>query len=230
MNSSVTAIVLAAGTGSRMKSDVKKQFIELEGKPLVWYALNQFDKSEVDEIVVVTGQEDIEYFKTEIVEKYNIKKVTKIVTGGSERYLSVLNGINVATGKYVLIHDGARALVDQTIIKRCLDSLEDSDASVVGVMAKDTIKLVGEDQIIEKTLPRERLFIAQTPQCFKTSVIKDAYSAMEQEKIDFVPTDDTSIVERFGNTRIRVVEGEYYNIKVTTPEDIQIAKKYLKKN
>ena len=114
----ITAIVLAAGSGSRMKSKTKKQFMEIKGKPVIWYSLFEFEKSRVDEIILVTGKEDIDYCKKEIVEKYNLKKIKNVVAGGSERYESVYNGLKEVTGNIVLIHDGARPLINNEIIER----------------------------------------------------------------------------------------------------------------
>lgn len=116
----ITAIVLAAGSGSRMKSKTKKQFMEIKGKLVIWYSLFEFEKSRVDEIILVTGKEDIDYCKKEIVEKYNLKKIKNVVAGGSERYESVYNGLKEVTGNIVLIHDGARPLINNEIIERSI--------------------------------------------------------------------------------------------------------------
>ena len=214
----ITAIVLAAGSGSRMKSKTKKQFMEIKGKPVIWYSLFEFEKSRVDEIILVTGKEDIDYCKKEIVEKYNLKKIKNVVAGGSERYESVYNGLKEVTGNIVLIHDGARPLINNEIIERSIEGTIKSDACVVGVPVKDTIK-------------RSELWITQTPQSFKTDLVKMAYKKMKEElekgNTTLNITDDAMVVEEFTTNQVRFVQGDYKNIKVTTPEDIDIAELFI---
>ena len=190
----ITAIVLAAGSGSRMKSKTKKQFMEIKGKPVIWYSLFEFEKSRVDEIILVTGKEDIDYCKKEIVEKYNLKKIKNVVAGGSERYESVYNGLKEVTGNIVLIHDGARPLINNEIIERSIEGTIKSDACVVGVPVKDTIKRANKEGYIIDTLNI---------------------------------TDDAMVVEEFTTNQVRFVQGDYKNIKVTTPEDIDIAELFI---
>ena len=242
----ITAIVLAAGSGSRMKSKTKKQFMEIKGKPVIWYSLFEFEKSRVDEIILVTGKEDIDYCKKEIVEKYNLKKIKNVVAGGSERYESVYNGLKEVTGNIVLIHDGARPLINNEIIERSIEGTIKSDACVVGVPVKDTIKsdacVVGvpvkdtikrankEGYIID-TPNRSELWITQTPQSFKTDLVKMAYKKMKEElekgNTTLNITDDAMVVEEFTTNQVRFVQGDYKNIKVTTPEDIDIAELFI---
>lgn len=224
--SKVTAIVLAAGSGSRMKSQTKKQFMELKGKPVIWYSLFAFEQSEVNQIILVTGKEDIEYCKKNIVEKYGLKKVAAIVPGGKERYESVYLGLREAKGEIVLIHDGARPLISGDIIKRCIEGAECYDACVAGMPVKDTIKITKEDNIIDSTPERERVWITQTPQAFKYELIKKAYDNMNKSKSIKV-TDDAMVVEKYGSHEVRFVEGSYSNIKITTPEDIALAETLL---
>ena len=142
----ITAIVLAAGTGSRMKSKEKKQFMKINGKPVIWYSLFQFEKSIVDEVILVTGEEDIEYCNENIVKQYNLKKVKHIIAGGSERYESVYNGLKKTTGDIVLIHDGARPMLNQKTIARCIEGAKKYKACVAGVATKDTVKIVDKDK------------------------------------------------------------------------------------
>lgn len=176
----ITVIVLAAGSGSRMKSKTKKQFMEIKGKPVIWYSLFEFEKSRVDEIILVTGKEDIDYCKKEIVEKYNLKKIKNVVAGGSERYESVYNGLKEVTGNIVLIHDGARPLINNEIIERSIEGTIKSDACVVGVPVKDTIKRANKEGYIIDTPNRSELWITQTPQSFKTDLVKMAYKKNER--------------------------------------------------
>ena len=227
----ITAIVLAAGSGSRMKSKTKKQFMEIKGKPVIWYSLFEFEKSRVDEIILVTGKEDIDYCKKEIVEKYNLKKIKNVVAGGSERYESVYNGLKEVTGNIVLIHDGARPLINNEIIERSIEGAIKSDACVVGVPVKDTIKRADKEGYIIDTPNRSELWITQTPQSFKTDLVKMAYKKMKGElekgNTTLNITDDAMVVEEFTTNQVRFVQGDYKNIKVTTPEDIDIAELFI---
>ena len=227
----ITAIVLAAGSGSRMKSKIKKQFMEIKGKPVIWYSLFEFEKSRVDEIILVTGKEDIDYCKKEIVEKYNLKKIKNVVAGGSERYESVYNGLKEVTGNIVLIHDGARPLINNEIIERSIEGTIKSDACVVGVPVKDTIKRANKEGYIIDTPNRSELWITQTPQSFKTDLVKMAYKKMKEElekgNTTLNITDDAMVVEEFTTNQVRFVQGDYKNIKVTTPEDIDIAELFI---
>lgn len=227
----ITAIVLAAGSGSRMKSKTKKQFMEIKGKLVIWYSLFEFEKSRVDEIILVTGKEDIDYCKKEIVEKYNLKKIKNVVAGGSERYESVYNGLKEVTGNIVLIHDGARPLINNEIIERSIEGTIKSDACVVGVPVKDTIKRANKEGYIIDTPNRSELWITQTPQSFKTDLVKMAYKKMKEElekgNTTLNITDDAMVVEEFTTNQVRFVQGDYKNIKVTTPEDIDIAELFI---
>ena len=227
----ITAIVLDAGSGSRMKSKTKKQFMEIKGKPVIWYSLFEFEKSRVDEIILVTGKEDIDYCKKEIVEKYNLKKIKNVVAGGSERYESVYNGLKEVTGNIVLIHDGARPLINNEIIERSIEGTIKSDACVVGVPVKDTIKRANKEGYIIDTPNRSELWITQTPQSFKTDLVKMAYKKMKEElekgNTTLNITDDAMVVEEFTTNQVRFVQGDYKNIKVTTPEDIDIAELFI---
>lgn len=227
----ITAIVLAAGSGSRMKSKTKKQFMEIKGKPVIWYSLFEFEKSRVDEIILVTGKEDIDYCKKEIVEKYNLKKIKNVVAGGSERYESVYNGLKEVTGNIVLIHDGARPLINNEIIERSIEGTIKSDACVVGVPVKDTIKRANKEGYIIDTPNRSELWITQTPQSFKTDLVKMAYKKMKEElekgNTTLNITDDAMVVKEFTTNQVRFVQGDYKNIKVTTPEDIDIAELFI---
>lgn len=221
-----TAVVLAAGSGSRMKSTVKKQFMDLLGKPLIYYALHAFQNSPVDHIVLVTGEDAIEYCQKDIVDKYNFTKVKAIVSGGKERYESVFNALNIVEDEYVLIHDGARAFVDDEIIVRAMHGVDEYKACVIGMPVKDTIKVSDTDGYAVDTPKRSALWQVQTPQCFVTEEIKKAYSIMMEGNQDGI-TDDAMVMEQFGERRIKLLEGSYHNIKITTPEDILIGEAFL---
>ena len=226
--SKFTAIVLAAGSGSRMHSEVKKQYMELEGYPLIYYALKSFSESPVDDIILVTGLEDIEYCRNEIVMRYGFVKVTTIVAGGKERYDSVYNGLNAAIdADYVLIHDGARPFVTDAMIRSSMDAVVKYDAVTVAVPTKDTIKVVDDDGFGVETLDRSVLWNVQTPQSFNRNMLLGAYKDMRTLN-DTKITDDTVIIERYANKSVKIIEGDYRNIKVTTPEDINLAKEFLR--
>lgn len=224
----VTAIILAAGKGSRMLSETPKQFMEISGKPLIYYSLKTFDESMIDDIVVVTNEQYIQYCWN-IIEEYQIKKVKTIVCGGSERYWSVLNGLKACVGsEYVLIHDSARPCVTDKMIKDSIEEVRRCGACTVGVPVKDTIKVVNEKREGIDTPPRESLWQVQTPQSFKYGDILSAYQKMQQSG-DKDITDDTMIIERYLGRITKMVQGDYCNIKVTTPEDLMVAEIFLKK-
>ena len=223
-----TAIVLAAGQGKRMGTKVQKQYLEISGKPVLFYSLDTFQKSDIiDDIILVVGENQEEYCQKEIVEKFHITKVRKIVTGGAERYHSVWNGLKQIEGDgYVFIHDGARPFVTAEILLRAYETVQKEKACVVGMPVKDTIKIADEEGFAKETPNRSRVWMVQTPQVFETFLIKNAYSLlMEQETIQV--TDDAMVVETMLQKKVKLVEGSYENIKITTPEDLKIAEVFL---
>ncbi|MBE5962395.1 MAG: 2-C-methyl-D-erythritol 4-phosphate cytidylyltransferase [Lachnospiraceae bacterium] len=222
-----TAIVLAAGMGSRMQSKIAKQYMLLCGKPVLYYSLAAFEQSEVDDIILVVGKEEIEYCKREIVERYEITKVRAIVTGGSERYLSVINGLDCVVGAdYVMVHDGARPFVTPGMIAELLNALKEKEALVVGVPSKDTVKLVDANGMVTETPDRKTVYNIQTPQAFSYSLLRSAYDKLLEEKAVMV-TDDAMVVEQMLGAKVTVVMGSYQNIKITTPEDMIVAEAFL---
>ena len=223
-----TAIVLSAGKGSRMGSSVHKQYLLLCGRPVIYYTLKAFEESLVDEIVLVTGEGEEEYCRKEIVEKYKLHKVTKIVKGGKERYHSVFQGLSACEHTdYVLIHDGARPFIGQEVIRHIMDEVQKNHACIAAVPVKDTIKKVDENGKVEDTPPRKSLYTVQTPQAFSYSLIYDSYQKMIADGREDV-TDDAMVVEQETGTKILLVEGSYQNIKITTPEDLAIAEAFLR--
>lgn len=226
----ITAIVLAAGKGSRMHSEIPKQYLELCGKPVLYYSLKRFEESLVNDIILVAGKEDITYCKKDIVEKYQLYKVKQIVEGGTERYWSVRNGLNAAVGAdYVLIHDSARPCLTVDMIEQSILEVIQSGACTLGVPVKDTIKIVDQHCMGIETPPRDYLWQVQTPQSFSYKDIIKAYHRMEQE-MNVNITDDTMIMERYLDKKTKLILGDYCNIKITTPEDLLIAKIFLEKN
>ena len=223
-----TAIVLAGGSGKRMGLSVKKQYIEICNKPLLYYSVHAFEKSDVDEIVLVVTPGDENYVKKEIVEKYGFKKVSAIVPGGKERYNSVYEGLKVTRGDYVLIHDGARAFVTKEIIRRAMDGAKEYGACVVGMPVKDTIKVADDDGYVKDTPERSSLWMVQTPQAFSYPLVKDAYEKVLAKDATGV-TDDAMVVELATDQKVKLIEGSYDNIKVTTIDDLDVAENILKK-
>lgn len=225
-----TAIVLAAGQGKRMGTKVQKQYLEIAGKPVLYYSLHAFEKSAViDEIILVVGENQSEYCKDEIVSKYGISKVKKIVQGGAERYHSVWNGLQeVEDDSYVFIHDGARPFVDEEILNRAYNDVEKCKACVVGMPVKDTIKLADSEGYVNETPERSLVWMIQTPQVFDVALVKKAYALlMEQDSIQV--TDDAMVVEQMLGHKVKLTLGSYENIKITTPEDLDIAEIFVKK-
>ena len=166
------AIVLAAGRGSRMNSGIQKQFMELGGYPLIYYALQVFEHSSVDEVILVTGKNETDWCRREIVDKYGFCKVRSVVPGGSERYLSVYEGLRAAQEPdIVLIHDGARPFVTDEIINRTIQSALESGSGIAAVPAKDTVRIVDETGTAVLTPPRDRVWMMQTPQAFRYPLI-----------------------------------------------------------
>ena len=222
-----TAIVLAGGQGTRMGTAVQKQYIELCGKPVLYYALHTFQNSGViDEIILVVGEGQEEYCRQNIVEKYEITKVSKVVVGGTERYYSVWNGLQEVSEGYVFIHDGARPFVSGEMIARVYEEVQKYGACVVGMPVKDTIKIADEDGFSRETPNRKDVWMIQTPQVFETGLVKEAYEALLHEK-EISATDDATAVEQMLGRKVKLVVGSYENIKITTPEDLKIAQALL---
>ncbi len=224
----VSAIILAAGKGSRMNSDTAKQFMEINGKPLLYYSLRVFDASIVDEIILVTRGSDIDYVRTEIVERYGFQKVRRIVAGGKERFNSVSKGLKACDkrNKIIMIHDAARPCVTNRMILDSISGARRFKACTVAMPVKDTIKIVDENGFGVETPDRRTLYQLQTPQTFERGVLEEAYDRLRLSG-DTDITDDTMILERYMDIQSKMIEGSYENIKVTTPEDIKIAEAYL---
>lgn len=226
------AIVLAAGQGKRMGTKVQKQFLEVEGKPVLYYSLETFEASSlIDEVVLVVGNGLVDYCQKEIVDKYHFHKVKRIVIGGKKRYESVYLGLKAfmeSAPEYVFIHDGARPFVDNAMLERAYHEVVKTKACVVGMPSKDTIKVVNESGVVVETPDRKYLWQVQTPQVFAYELIKDAYSElMANETIQV--TDDAMVLETVKGIPVKLVEGSYENIKITTPEDLFVAEAFLKK-
>lgn len=225
-NKFVSAVIVSAGNSTRM-GGINKQFLEIKGIPVLVHTLSVFDKAEcIDEIVVVTRKSDIEDVKS-LISSYDIKKVSKIVKGGETRQISVLNGVVSTSDKtnIIAVHDGARPLVTEKIINDTLEQAVLFSAAATGVKVKDTVKQVNDDNDIVATPDRNYLRFIQTPQIFDKSLYLDAVNTVENSK-DF--TDDCMLIEAYGKI-VKFVDGDYENIKITTPEDVELAECYLKR-
>ncbi len=233
------AVIVSAGKGLRFvegKSRVrtpdhgKKQFHLLEGKPILAHTLEKFETCPmIRSILLVVGQEDMDYCLNEVVEKFQFKKVSQIVPGGKRRQESVRNGIDALPKdvKVVAIHDGVRPFVTQAMIEDSIQSAVTFGAVVLAMPVKETIKISNPDGTVLKTLDRESLWQIQTPQTFQVNIIKEAHSRAMKD--GFVGTDDASLVERLG-VAVHILPGSYMNIKITTPEDLLLANLFLKMN
>ena len=221
-------VIVAAGSGSRMKRDINKQFIKLDGKEIIAYTIEKFYKSEdIDDIVIVIKESEEKYFIENIINKYGFDNI-KLAYGGKERQDSVYNGIKKLNSncEIVLIHDGARPFVNEDIIKNSIKETKENNAVVVGVPVKDTIKVVDSDGNIVDTPNRSLLWSVQTPQSFKYEIITKAYEYAYSN--DYYGTDDAMLVEHIGYN-VKMIEGSYDNIKITTEEDLHFGIQILNK-
>jgi len=224
-NISTIAIIPAAGWGIRMGGDRPKQFLFLDDRPILAVTLSHFQECPaVDAIIIVTPEEEIEYCRKKIVEPYNLDKVIKIVKGGQRRQDSVRLGIEATGGKYelVLIHDGARPLIDSELIHRVLRAARHYRAVITALPAKETVKAVDKGGVVLKTYPRKEMWLVQTPQVFRYEDIHEAHQKALQENWEEL-TDDALLIERMG-IPVHVVEGSEMNIKITTAYDLKLAR------
>ncbi len=230
-----TAIVLAGGRGRRMGTAQSKMYLLIQDKPVLYYSLDVFEKSRViDEVILVTGKGQIPYCRQKLVEEYGFQKIKTVVEGGAERYHSVWEGLRVLEkekrkGGYVFIHDGARPFISEEILERAYREVCKSRACVVGMPVKDTIKIADEKGCIHMTPNRSLVWQIQTPQVFAEELILPAYREVIEKEKELLEqgiqiTDDAMVVENVCGCPVRLVEGSYGNLKITTPEDLEIAK------
>jgi 2-C-methyl-D-erythritol 4-phosphate cytidylyltransferase len=222
-----TAVITAGGTGSRIKSDLPKQFIPIAGLPLIVHTLRAFDRAEtIDRVVVVLPKDQLERLNPNELTHYGIRKVGNVVAGGDTRQASVGQGLAAVTGSplYVAIHDAARCLVTPDLIDRTVAACQGWDGAIAALPVRDTLKRVKEERIL-KTEPREGLWAMQTPQVFRYLFIRDAYQEAENKK--FAATDDAAVAE-FAKGNVRIVDGSTRNLKVTLAEDLKIAEILLR--
>lgn len=227
-NDKVSVLIPAAGMGKRMAKDRQKQFLMLGDMPVLAHTLKVFEGIDgVNEIIIIVPRGEEEFCLTNIVERYKIHKVTKVIAGGKERQDSVYNGLKLLSDEtaFVIVHDGVRPFISKDIIKRSIELAKEADGVVAGVPAKDTIKRVSNDMLVEATMNRAHLWLIQTPQTFKYKIINEAYNKAYIN--DYYGTDDASLVERLGY-KVKVIMDSSENIKITTPEDMLFAEMIYK--
>lgn len=215
-----SAIIVAAGKGRRMGRDYNKQYIVLGDKPMLAHTINVFEENKlIDEIILVVGKDEIGFVNEDIVKKYKFKKISNVVEGGAQRQDSVYNGLKAVDNEcsIVLIHDGARPFVTNNIIEEGINIAKNVDACIVAVPVKDTIKVVNTDMYVADTPNRETLWSVQTPQIFKYKLLMNAYENLQHNQVNI--TDDAMLVESLGH-KVKIIDGSYENIKITTPEDL----------
>lgn len=217
------AIVPAAGSGSRMGTKTKKQFLALAGIPLLGYALKTLETCPVvRSIVIVAGPGEEDYCRSAVVEKLGLNKVAAIVPGGKERQDSVYSGLLALSPEFdiIVVHDGVRPLFSLNILESVIAAAQTHGAAACAVPAKDTVKLADENNFVTRTLPRDRTWLVQTPQAFRYELIMEAHRRARADNL--LATDDTALVESLGG-QVKIVMGSYENIKITTPEDLELA-------
>jgi len=214
---SISALILAAGSGSRMNLGYNKMLYKIDGDYLINKTLKVFiDNPNIDEIVVTVNEDELNTMNDILLKDNRIK----LVIGDIERYKSVYNGLQAITKDYVLIHDGARCFLSNDLLDKIIQATIKHDAAFLGVVSKDTIHIINENHLVYETTQRSSMIIAQTPQGFKSDLIKDAYTKLYQATNDSI-TDDVSVALLYGDTKSYYVESSYSNLKVTTIEDIK---------
>lgn len=225
------AVILAGGKGTRMGTATPKQFLELSGKPVIWYSLKAFSDTETEDLILVVPEGTVDFCRAEYVEKYGFTKVKAVVEGGEERYDSVYEGLLALKSRhcdYVAVHDGARPLVSPELITQTFHTAEHFGAGAAAVPVKDTIRRADSERYSAGTLPRDELWAMQTPQTFRYSLLLGAYEEMYRHpELKRGITDDVMVAERFGKSRVRLTLGDYRNLKITTREDLAAARAYL---
>jgi 2-C-methyl-D-erythritol 4-phosphate cytidylyltransferase len=232
MDKKIIAIVPAAGLGKRFKAPVKKTFVDLKGVPLIIHTLMRLcEEKVITEVVPVLGGEDIDN-GFDLIRQYGLRKIRIIAPGGNERQDSIYNALKlleqngIESGSIILIHDGVRPFIPEGLIEKLIEELKNYDGAIPGFPVKETLKEAALDGIVISTVERERFWTVQTPQAFYFDTIKKAYDAASTK--GFYATDDAALVERLGG-RVKIVTGSPLNIKVTTPEDMEMVEYLLAK-
>jgi len=225
--SGVTAVVPAGGRGARMGTDVPKQFLSLGGIPLLIHALRVFDAAAcISEVIVVVPEDDRDHCCHEVLPLYHLKKVTQVIAGGPRRQDSVYNGLRAADpqSSIILVHDAVRPFLTVTLVNSVVDSADKHGAAIVAIPMRDTVKRVTSDQMIQKTLDREGLWLAQTPQAFRKALLEEAHH--KGQSVGCEATDDAFLVEQLAHP-VAIVTGTSENIKITRPEDLLMGEAIL---
>jgi 2-C-methyl-D-erythritol 4-phosphate cytidylyltransferase len=226
----VSVIIVAAGYGKRMGGSISKQLLELNGRPVLYYCIKAFNKiEEIDEIIVVVNRKIFGSVKSLII-KSKFKKAKELVIGGKERQYSVYNGLKKLKchlNQIVLIHDGVRPLVTKKIILDVIRNSKKFGSAIPALPVKETLKMSEDGDFFLKTINRNKIWSIQTPQGFKYNILIQAFE--KARKDNFIGSDDAALIERIG-VKPKIVPGSFKNIKITTPEDVKIAKKFMKKN
>lgn len=228
MKAKVHAIIVAAGKGSRMSGSVRKQYIALDGIPILGHTLNLFDRcAMVNQMIVVVPDEDLDFCRKEILSCAKIQKDLNLIAGGAQRQDSVYNALQVieADEGIVIVHDGVRPFVRQGQLAACINGAAEMGACILGIPAFDTVKKINPKNEIIKTHQRDMLWLAQTPQVFEINLIKKAHEKAKQE--GFAGTDDASLVERLGAV-VKIIPGSRSNMKITNSEDLNLARAIMK--
>lgn len=224
-----SVVIVSAGRGNRMKCDINKQFLKIGGKEVIAHTIEKFyNNKNIGEIIIVVREDEKEFLQENIINKYGYKNL-KIAFGGKERQDSVYNGLQEVDKNcsIVLIHDGARPFVTNEIIEQSIECAQKYNCAIVGIPVKDTIKIVNENNDVCNTPNRNTLWSIQTPQVFDYSLIMKAHEKAKNDK--YYGTDDSMLMEYLGYN-VKVVEGSYDNIKITTPEDLKVAEEILREN
>lgn len=227
MNSKISALIPAAGQGKRMESSVKKPYLMLADKPILSHTIDRFEQNSViDEIFVIVDESDFILCRDNALEPFRFRKVQELVPGGETRQVSVFNGLRALSDDvdFVIVHDGVRPFINDTIIFECLEATAEWGAAVSAVPVKETIKVANEEAFIVDTPKRDRLWRVQTPQVFRKSLLVEAHKKASHDGID--APDDAALVEKLGFP-VKLVMGSYKNMKLTTPEDLRVAETLL---
>ena len=224
-NKSVTAIILVAGNSTRSGQNRNKNFEVINGKEILFYSLEKFNNNKfINDIIIACKKDEIEKIK-EIVSKINTNKKISFVIGGHSRKESVYNCLKETKADIVIIHDGARPMIQDRFITQCIEEMDNFKGVTIGVKSKDTIKITDDNGIVEQTTIRKNTWLIQTPQCFHRDKLLEMHEKFEEDESI---TDDCMLMERNGE-KIKLIEGEYSNIKITTFDDINLIKAFLNK-
>ena len=217
------AVIVSAGKGRRMNRATPKQYLPLQGVPVLGHTLISFNQCpEVDKIIVVVARNDVSFCRDTLLSGLRIDKSITVVAGGESRQDSALKGILAIDEKsgIVVIHDGVRPLIRPEMISRCIKEADINGACILGLPLQDTLKSVDQHERVQKTLLRKDMWLAQTPQAFQYKLIREAHETAQNK--GFVATDDASLVERMG-TPVHILWGSKHNLKITTQEDLILA-------